>query len=683
MNWFTDLAIGKKILTGFVFVVVLMNGVFYLIYDQVNISNTINKSVLTVQHPGIVFSTEILNNINKSGVALRSYMLLGDVKYKLQRKKAWENINASKIQLKEVAASWDSSTDKNELDMLIKNLGALKQSQNEIETIRGSADDTPATKLLIQDGEPKVKAMLEKVNKLIKLERSIPQVTSRKSILVAMIALHTDIGFLLSSVKSFLVLADKQYQNKFNEIMLMIEKNNSMLKSSEKLLVNKQQIEFKNYVGIFVEFKKISQNIFKIRSSKEWMLSTNWLSSKTDPQVSSLNEGLNRIITSQKNSLNTSASIEKKSSDTAMVYMIVVIAVSSIFILIIGYSLSRIIVKPMLILKTAVDDLCDGDGNLHYRIPNLGGDETAQTAKALNGFIEKLQKILLNIKSGMENLTTASQQVNDTAHSLSQNSNEQATSIEQTSASLEQMGASINQNADNAQTTDGIATSTSSQANEGNNAVKKTVTAMAEIASKIGLIEEIAYKTNLLALNAAIEAARAGEHGKGFAVVADEVRKLAERSQSSAQEIRSLAANSVKVAEHAGGLIDEILPNIQKTADLVQEISAASSEQSRGVDQINEAVTQLDSAAQISASSAEQLAATAGDMTNQLDTLVSTINLFKLDDTSLPLPETPTSPNASSGNSNKVRSTFKKSIKMEQQQVDSDGYDINDFEKFA
>jgi len=248
----------------------------------------------------------------------------------------------------------------------------------------------------------------------------------------------------------------------------------------------------------------------------------------------------------------------------------------------------------------------------------------------VNNTVAKLSQVVTDVNGGAEALAGASEEVSATAQSLSQASSEQAAGVEETSASIEQMTASITQNTENAKVTDGMATKAASDSAEGGEAVRATVAAMKQIAQKIGIIDDIAYQTNLLALNAAIEAARAGEHGKGFAVVAAEVRKLAERSQVAAQEISAVAGSSVELAEKAGRLLDQMVPNIKKTSDLVQEITAASEEQSSGVSQINTAVSQLSETTQQNASSSEELAATAEEMSSQAEQLQQTMGFFKL-----------------------------------------------------
>ncbi|MBA6327496.1 methyl-accepting chemotaxis protein [Colwellia sp. MB02u-6] len=243
---------------------------------------------------------------------------------------------------------------------------------------------------------------------------------------------------------------------------------------------------------------------------------------------------------------------------------------------------------------------------------------------------EKLVSVISEVNSSSTALAAASEQISGTAQSLSEGASEQAASVEETSASIEEMGSSINQNSENARVTDGIATESSNAAKEGGESVIATVQAMKDIAVKITIIEDIAYQTNMLALNAAIEAARAGEHGKGFAVVAAEVRKLAERSQVAATEISELTGVSVKVAEKAGGLLEKMVPDISRTAELVQEISAASEEQAAGVSQITSAMNQLDQVTQQNAAGSEELAATADEMRIQSQSLIEMMSFFKL-----------------------------------------------------
>jgi len=250
---------------------------------------------------------------------------------------------------------------------------------------------------------------------------------------------------------------------------------------------------------------------------------------------------------------------------------------------------------------------------------------------ALAAMLENLRNTVTQVTDAAGNVATGSEEMSSTAQRLSEGATEQAAAAEETTSSMEQMTASIQQNADNARQTDKIATKASEDARLSGDAVIRTVSAMKQVAEKIGLIEEIARKTDLLALNAAVEAARAGEHGKGFAVVASEVRKLAERSQTAAAEISRLTVDGVQVAEGAGQMLTKLVPDIQKTAELLREIAAASAEQSTGASQVNKAIQQLDQVIQQNSSASQEMASTAEELSAQAEVLQSTIGFFKTD----------------------------------------------------
>ena len=284
---------------------------------------------------------------------------------------------------------------------------------------------------------------------------------------------------------------------------------------------------------------------------------------------------------------------------------------------------------PVQELQGVLSAMENGDLTLSMKKSYEGNWDELKSA--VNNMMKKLTQVVTDVNSGAQALASASEEVSATAQSLSQAASEQAAGVEETSASIEQMTSSIAQNTENAKVTEGMASKAANDAASGGESVNATVSAMKEIAKKIGIIDDIAAQTNLLALNAAIEAARAGEHGKGFAVVAAEVRKLAERSQVAAQEIGEVASNSVELAEKAGKLLEQIVPAIRKTSDLVQEISAASTEQSSGAGQINSAVSQLSQTTQQNASASEELAATSEEMSSQAEQLQQTMSFFKLE----------------------------------------------------
>jgi len=355
------------------------------------------------------------------------------------------------------------------------------------------------------------------------------------------------------------------------------------------------------------------------------------LAEKTEVEEKELNKVLEKLlleITESTEKSTLSASEHEESALTSMIIItLIAIMINSLVAYYIVRNLLRLLGGDPSEIAWITERIANGD--LDFEIDTKNKKAVGILASMVS-MKAKLIEVISDIKSNSMSIDNAATQINSTAEALSQAASEEAASVEETSASIEQMGASINQNSENAQVTDSIASNSARSAGEGGIAVAETVSAMRKIAERISIIEDIAYQTNMLALNAAIEAARAGEHGKGFAVVAAEVRKLAERSQIASAEISDLSTSSVKVAERAGELLEQMLPDINKTAELVQEISASSEEQSSGVNQINIAVQQLDTVTQQNAASAEELAATSSSLQNQSQELQKSVGYFKL-----------------------------------------------------
>ncbi|MFU2210092.1 HAMP domain-containing methyl-accepting chemotaxis protein [Solidesulfovibrio sp. C21] len=319
------------------------------------------------------------------------------------------------------------------------------------------------------------------------------------------------------------------------------------------------------------------------------------------------------------------------SLSTASTIMLGGLAVALVLGILVAIFLTKAITGP--VVKGVEFARAMAEGNFTRLLDIDQKDEIGILAASLNEMVSKLREVVAEVQSASENVASGSEELSASAQSMSQGATEQAASVEEISSSMEQMSSNIKQNAENAQQTQSIAVKAAQDARKGGEAVVSAMEAMKNIAEKISIIEEIARQTNLLALNAAIEAARAGEHGKGFAVVAAEVRKLAERSGSAAAEISELSSSSVQVAERAGSMLTKMVPDIQRTADLVQEIAAASQEQNSGADQINKAIQQLDQVVQQNASASEEMASTSEELSSQAEQLQSTMAFFRVDGT--------------------------------------------------
>jgi methyl-accepting chemotaxis protein len=662
-----NITLGKKIGLGF--------GSLILITTLLGIVAMVSMSLVTRQSralstqfvPESQIAGEFNGALGTAQLAARSYALSADEKYLEAAHKAFAEVHVH------LAAAQKLSDENADLAKLKEYLGqitpTLKEYEQQVDATDLKNKDITASRDRLVQAVADFKVNLEKVTqdqtaqqtKEIETSPEAGKLKERSHKLVLMNQIRNEVDEARVAVFKAQALRDPQL---IAEALKGFETTDGKFEQLFALMTMQADIE---------ELKQVQKDAHVYRDNMKELMGDYLAITELTKRRTETSEKLNQLAIEiqqmgAKSTMDGAGESTRKlaaASTTSVIGLVAAIIVGIVLAVFITRSITRPVAEVVLVLKSVAK------GDLTQQVEVKSQDEIGQMAAALNGMVanlrdtagvaekvssgdltveakplsdqdtlgialknmlEKLRNVVSESVSAANNVAQGSEQMSATSQQLSQGASEQAASAEETTSAMEEMTSSIQQNADNAKQTDRLASKAAEDAKASGEAVVETVNAMKQIAEKINIIEEIARKTDLLALNAAVEAARAGEHGKGFAVVASEVRKLAERSQGAAAEITRLATSGVNVAQGAGEMLTKLVPDIRKTAELVQEINAASAEQNTGAAQINKAIQQLDQVIQQNASASEEMASTAEELSSQAEQLQQSISFFKMDD---------------------------------------------------
>lgn len=425
--------------------------------------------------------------------------------------------------------------------------------------------------------------------------------------------------------------AGKVFYDRIFDLKRQFDESGKMLESS--LLTDegkKAYREVTNYMERYLSFLPSMEQYIKAGEVDQ---AVGLMKGEMQVANANLQKAMDDVVASKFTIAQNTAKSNEDAANTSSSLMVGIIVVAVVLAVILGLVVTRSITTGIGKGVAHAEVISQGDLTLDFASEYMQRkDEIGALSRAMQLMVEKLREVVTNIASGSENILSASLQMSNTSQEMSQGATEQASSAEEVSSSMEEMAANIEQNTDNAQVAEKISITGAERIQKSNEAAQMSITAMRDIADKVSIISDIAFQTNILALNAAVEAARAGEQGRGFAVVAAEVRKLAERSKVAAEEIERISKKGVLLSDEAGKMLTQVVPEIERAAKLVQEIAAASVEQTSGAEQVNSALQQLNQVTQQNAAASEEMATASEELASQAEQLRDVVSYFRVEE---------------------------------------------------
>ncbi len=624
--WYRNLKLGAKLAMGFGLLIILAIALGTIAILNMNKISTESEYLANEYMPEI----DIISDLQESAQQLTRDVLA----YRLTEQQEYlDKVHAEQSKVQDLLNRISDLADNSErLAQLNKDLSGLKNLVTDFNRIIGDIEQSTETLHQIRaDYSEATKKFMTGANAFLQysekqLQQNIRQGTSASVLLQDQQRITMTNNLIVAaneiykSMLSARASQDASVLKNMGETFKQIDDNVRGLRSittnseSMKLLtvIEEQSNVFRQSIDDAIAiFNK------RLKLSDERKL--------TGDKLVALSSEVAEAATSATSNIANTAVSNLDRSSTVMISGLILVVILGIFL---AVSITRIITRPVNKGVKFAKEIARG--NLTATIDVKQQDEIGELAETLQTMLQKIREIVTAIMTGADNIAAASQQMSSTSQQISQGATEQASSAEEVSSSMEEMTSNIQQNTDNAQQTEQISQSAEISVTEVGSAANESLVSIRDIADRITIINDIAFQTNILALNAAVEAARAGEHGKGFAVVAAEVRKLAERSKVAADEIVALSDKSVKVTELAGEKMEQLIPEIQKTARLVQEIAAASLEQNSGADQINSAIQQLNQVTQQNAAASEEMATSSEELSSQAEQLKETVGFFDL-----------------------------------------------------